>query len=389
MSENSYTLAFDFETSKVPHHMPYHHGSYASLLCTRRSTGETQEWWFTHDDKLPPTKDTINEIQQEFDGASRIIGHNIKFDLHWLQAIGIEYEHLNLYCTMVGEYLITGQRPESLRLSELCNKYNVPHKLDKVALYWDNGYDTHEIPVHILSEYCHRDVFVTHLIFFKQLKLLRKLSLIKLAKTEMELIKSIVAIESNGLKIDKENLTDMSKRATIELEALDKQLKAILGDINLGSNQQLSCALFGGVYKLDGTETVTKMYKAGPKKVTRKCKIDKKLTGIFKPTHELGKTGYYPVGADVIAGLKAKTDKQKLVKKLLQQRSNLAKLKSTYYDGLLEREIDGYVYGSVNQCLAVTGRFTSSNPNLQNMPRDKESGVKGSIVSRYKTKGES
>jgi len=378
-----YTLTFDFETSAVPKHMPYHPDSYATLLCTRRSTGEESEWWFIHNDKLPPTRETIAEIQTEFDGASRIIGHNIKFDLHWLRAVGIQYEHLNLYCTMVGEYIIMAQKPDTLKLSELCQKYNLPSKLDKVATYWESGYETTEIPTHILAEYCHRDVLSTQLLFLKQLPLLRDKGLTKLAKVEMELIKSIVDIEYNGLKLDTNKLTSASENATIKLKQLDKQLTSILGDINLGSNQQLSCALFGGTYKKDGIETVTKLYKAGPKRITRKCKIDVVCKGIFKPEQELGKTGYYSVDANVITNLKTKTQQQKLVKQLLKERANISKLKSTYYDGLLSKEIDGYVHGNINQCLAVTGRFTSSSPNLQTMPRDKNTQVKRSIISRY------
>ncbi len=382
----SYSLVFDFETSKVPEHMPYHPNSFPTLLCTRRSDGTIKEWWFSHTEKEPSNVHQLQEIQNEFDGAIRIVGHNIKFDLHWLKAIGIHYDHLNLYCTQVAEYLIEKQQPQSLKLSELCKKYNIPNKLEDVSVYWNSGFNTDEVPAELLLDYCHRDVLATQCLFRKQIPILKKLNLVQLAKLEFELIKSIVEIEVNGLKLN----TDLLRKTVIEtekqLQIYDQQLKRLLGvDINLGSNQQLSSALFGGKFLQDSTETITKYYKYGPKEITRKCKKEVVLDGIgFKPTGDVGKTGYYSVGADVITSLRCTNKLQKTVKKLLIERTKLSKLQSTYYEGFLNKEINGYLYPTINQTIAVTGRFTSSNPNGQNLPRGRST-VKRSIISRFET----
>ena len=109
------------------------------------------------------------------------------------------------------------------------------------------------------------------------------------------------------------------------------------------------------------------------------------LDGIgFKPTGDVGKTGYYSVGADVITSLRCTNKLQKTVKKLLIERTKLSKLQSTYYEGFLNKEINGYLYPTINQTIAVTGRFTSSNPNGQNLPRGRST-VKRSIISRFET----
>ena len=150
---------------------------------------------------------------------------------------------------------------------------------------------------------------------------------------ELPLVWVLASMEINGVLIDKPRLTDFNEGLKVNIDVLEKEIYALAGEeFNLNSPKQLGVILF------------EKMGMKPPKKT---------------------KTGY-STNAEVLEKL---SEEHEIVRKILEYRQ-LAKLKSTYGDGLLAviDEATGRVYSKFNQTVTVTGRISSQDPNLQNIP---------------------
>ena len=126
-------LVLDFETTKIPAFRPWHPGAYpVSLHMKWLEDGTEKEWVFNHSELLeqPAQHIQIAEIQKEIDKADRLIAHNMKFDLQWLWKMGISTAGKRLYCTMVGDYLINGQRRIGYNLDAVTARYGLGQKVD-------------------------------------------------------------------------------------------------------------------------------------------------------------------------------------------------------------------------------------------------------------------
>ena len=358
-------IAIDVETTMAPKHYPWIDG--ASLVCVSiaRDDGHTRTWFFDHPerDRYNPNttfQDLSREIMEELSCAKRVIGHNLKFDFHWLRAIGVDLSTTTLYCTMIGEYIVNAQRKsEGISLSELSQKYGLPMKKDKVKIYWDAGADTWEVPAHILKNYCEQDTANALALFHKQVPRIRSQRQEKLVSLEMEMLKCVADMEFNGMSIDTELLSRYNSVYGEELEQLDEEFKELLSIENPDSPDQLSKALYG----------------FGEEK------------GVFNPVKfdisPLKKDGYYSVAMPELAKLKGRTPEQKHILEMLTKRSRLQQLKSTYFEGLAKHVDNGMIHHTINQCITVTGRTSCSRPNLQNQPRGNTGPVKECFVSRY------
>jgi len=162
------------------------------------------------------------------------------------------------------------------------------------------------------------------------------------SEVEMPLVPVIVDMQRAGVKLDVETLTRMSRQLGERLGELQTEIEAYVGRaININSTQQLSVVLFD--------------------------EMDLAL-----PWMRRGKSGHYSTAADVLEKIR---DKHPVVELILEHRQ-LSKLKGTYVDALpaLVNPRTGRVHTSYNQTGSVTGRFSSSNPNLQNIPIRTEQG---------------
>jgi len=146
--------------------------------------------------------------------------------------------------------------------------------------------------------------------------------------------------------------------------------------------------------KRQGEEWVIREYSYYSKYYPRKCIVEEYRDGIgFEPPKgsELKKRGYYSTDKGTLSQLRCKNKKQKLVKKLLAERSKLTKALSTLDGkdpkddkGLIKKvQSDGCLHSQYNQTVARTGRLSSKSPNGQNLPREGTSPIKESIVPRY------
>lgn len=368
-------IGFDVETTKAPRHFPWSRGSYLVCLSLARDDGVTKSWLFNHPDNDKPMAVSVSEIISEFKNAKRLVAHNIKFDLLWLLQYGFPIMPYRVYCTQVAEYLLRAQRAErgELTLEELSKHYGIPDKIDKVKAFWDSGYETDEIPSSILLPYCEQDCLNTLAIYQKQVGQLVRNKQIPLATLQFELAKTLATIEYNGMMVDRILISKYQQEYGEKIEEIDKELLKLLEEeagvniahFNMASRDDVSAALYGGVCKYPDTEIVTRELKGGRiKEYERKCVREYEVKGLgFKPEGETAKEGVYKTDSETLKGLKCKTPAQRRFVSLIQERSKLAKLKGTYFDGLLDRmEEDGRVHPSLNQTIARTGRLTSSNP---------------------------
>ena len=170
---------------------------------------------------------------------------------------------------------------------------------------------------------------------------------------EMPLVPVLATMEANGVKIDSDNLKQISEQQALEIKGIENQIFEAAGtEFNIASPKQLGEVLFD------------KMGIKAPAKKT--------------------KTGQYPTGEEVLMKI---IDKHPIIQQILDYRG-LTKLKSTYVDALpaLISKEDGLVHTSYNQAVTATGRLSSTNPNLQNIPvrTDKGREIRKAFVPRDK-----
>ena len=196
------TCYLDVETSKTPNHYPWSSNSFLSCVGIINADQERKIYWFNHRD-IDITKinykEQIREIQAVIDSHTRLVGHNLAFDLLWLWHIGIDTSKIKCYDTQVGAYIISGQTRKMVSLNEECEYYKIPTKIDRVKMYWENGIDTDEVPIDLLSEYLFQDLYCTQGVFLKQARDIKRLKLGTIIKLNMELMPILAEIKYNGM----------------------------------------------------------------------------------------------------------------------------------------------------------------------------------------------
>jgi DNA polymerase-1 len=360
-------IAIDVETTKAPNHFPWSKDSALVCLSMAKDDGTLRTWFFNHPcrNKYHPDQtyaESLEEIQNEINASDRIIAHNLKFDYHWMRHMGLDLSSVPLYCTMVVEYNINAHyKQEGISLRELCKKYGIPEKKDKVKIYWDAGADTWEVPAEILRVYCEQDTINALALFSKQVPRILGSNLSKIISLEMETLRCIADMERNGMTVDSEQLSMYNELYTKDLEVIDERLRTCLSIENPDSPDQLSKGLFG--------------YKD-----THQPLFDAKKFGVTAASKE----GLFSVAVPEILKLKAKTPEQRRILDDLRDRSRLSQLQSTYFRGLQKFVDGGVIHHTINQCITVTGRTSCSRPNLQNQPRGNTGPVKKCFTTRWR-----
>lgn len=276
------------------------------------------------------------------DPSKSFWGHHMKYDYHVLQNVGITLSNIG-FDTILASYIIQADT----RLHNLDNL--VLERFGKVKIPIDSllgkGKKTvtmKKVPIEKVCLYCCEDIdYTTRLknLFEKELKT-RQLEELYYS-IELPLLLVLAKMERRGIYVDIPYLKTMSEEANIKLKALEEEIVALAGEeFNLKSPKQLSEILFN------------KLQIKPPKKTT---------------------TGF-STNQDVLESLK---NEYPIAKKLIEYRL-LEKLRSTYIDSL-PGEINPRthrIHCSFNQSVAATGRLSSQNPNLQNIPIRSEIGRK-------------
>jgi len=361
-------LSVDCETTTFNKGNPYDYRNY--LVC------------FAYNNTCHrPDKESLALLQKEIYDAGLIIGFNFKFDLHWLRNHGVDFSDKRIWDCQIAEYILSRQTIKYPSLTNALLKYKLAPKQDKVKAYWDQGFQTDQIPWEILSEYNIIDTQQTLALFKEQWKASnpQQRRLILLCGQDLKVLQEM---EQNGLCVDLEacqiNMYEKEKEIK-ELEAdITKTIPNI--PINFNSGDHISALLYGGTICED-VRRVVGVYKTGLKTGLPRVKIDiitHTLPGIVKPIKksELKKEGAWSTAEPTLRQLKDKTG---TVTKLLEI-AKLNKIKEVYASFI---EINSKycwppnkIYGTFNQVTTATGRLSSTKPNLQNMGEEMQKLVK-------------
>ena len=273
------------------------------------------------------------------DEKIRKCGQNIKYDWLVLRRNGINMEGVD-FDSMVAAYLVNPSSRQ-YNIDALAMEYLHIQKIPTRELIGTgkNQISMADVPLDKISEYACEDAdaaFQLRSVLEPKLKAAKTLDLFK--NVEVPLVRVLVEMEENGVALDTDLLADMSKDMERQLSSIQDEIYRLAGEtFNINSTQQLGSILF------------------------EKLKVHEEVGG-RKPRRT--KTGY----ATDVRVLESLSD-HPLPQKLLEYRQ-LMKLKSTYVDALpkLINPETGRVHASFNQAVAATGRLSSSNPNLQNIP---------------------
>lgn len=360
-------------------------------------SGERWTWFLNHCRATKTQRQCIEEIQEVVNNHDRVIAHNLSFDLKWLWALGIDTSDSLMWCTLVAEYVLEYQpRIQDLSLDDLCGRYGLPPKKDKVKVYWDAGIETDDIPADLLQVYCEQDAMNALLVYNLQAPRVVEREIIPLISVEMESAAVFAEMECNGMLVDVEGSKQRAQEADVELASINIRLCKLL-DIDAVTSQKLSAGLFGGDLSYEYREQITDeegnpvLYKSGSKKglpKTRKAVGVRHLKGIgFNPKlfgiPEMATPGTYSTSKVYLPNLKARTPKQKEVLELIDRESKISKLLSGYYLSFPQLAVGGVVHPNLNQAITRTGRMSCSQPNLQNVPRGNTGPVKKLFISRF------
>ena len=339
-----------------------------------------------------PYRAYLEKIQSQINEAEILVGFNIKFDLHWLRKYGINFMGKRVWDCQLVHFILTGQQNPYPSLNSVAAYYDLGSKLDVVAQeYWGNKIDTPNIPRDILEEYLIGDLQLTQKVYEKQREEIASHAkgmqrLISLHNQDLLILQEM---EYNGLLFDEEQSNILAKELEEQIKKIDEILYEYhsLVEFNPNSTEHLSSFLYGGTITVKRKEVVG-VFKTGARAGQQKERWVEheinfeKLVNPLKGS-ELEKEGYYSTDEQTLKSLKG-SKKAKEIIELLLHRAILEKRLSAYYKGLVDLRKDmnwheGRLYGQLNQCVARTGRLSSSKPNLQNFDGE----IKTLFRSRY------
>lgn len=330
-----------------------------------------------------PNDGGTEALRESIAGAEVIVGFNLKYDLHWLRRCNIPFEGKRLWCVQVAEFLLGRQQTPYPSLEGTATKYNLGHKGGGPAEYWANGVNTHEIPKPILAEYACQDVNLTEQAYLLQLELIPAPTFYSLYMQDLQTLQEM---EWNGLHYDKElSLRRAQELATEKLQLQDKlKLYHNVPGFNWASSHHLSALLYGGeIIQIEKEPDghFKSGLKAGQPKFRNTQKVYR-LPRIYKPIRgsETQTQGVWSVEETYLRSL---TGSKELIDSTLKIKE-IDKKVNTYYRGLPELHErmnwePKIIHTQLNQCVARTGRLSSSKPNLQNL----EDSVQEIFTTRY------
>ena len=270
------------------------------------------------------------------------IGQNIKYDLLVLQNYGVQLKG-ELFDTMIAHYVMQPELRHNMDyLAEIYLKYNTIKIEELIGPKGKNQKNMRDLTPEEIYKYACEDADITLKLKNKLAEELKTNNAEELFyQVEMPLVPVLAYMERNGVKLDTEALKQTSEQLTAKLNKLEKEIYEAAGsEFNISSPRQVGEVLF------DHLQIVQKAKKT--------------------------KSGQYSTSEEVLESLRGK---HPIVEMILEYRG-IKKLLSTYIDALpqLINPKTGKIHTSFNQTVTATGRLSSSNPNLQNIPIRDENG---------------
>lgn len=307
------------------------------------SVEEGEAYYIAISPKFEEAKKQVEIFRQIFENDKiEKIGQNIKYDIIVLKKYGIHMKG-KLFDTMIAHYLLNPELRHNMDyMAEAYLKYKTIHIDELIGARGKNQKNMRDLAPIQIRDYACEDADVTLKLKNILEKEIEKNDLVNLLyNIEFPLIYVLADMEFAGVRLDTKALKESSESLTKELENIEQEIYKLAGtELNINSSRQVGEVLFD------------------------------KLKIIDKPKKT--KTGQYTTSEEVLVSIK---DAHPIVTKILEYRG-LKKLLSTYIDALpqLINKKDGKVHTSYNQTVTATGRLSSSNPNLQNIPIRDEQG---------------
>jgi len=297
-------------------------------------------WYVPVPESQEEAQTVVNEFKSLFENpAIRKIGQNLKFDMLVLLQYGIHTTGA-LFDTMLAHYLLQPEQRHNLNyLSEKYLDYS-PVEIETLIGKSDrNQMNMRQAPLEKIAKYAAEDADIALQLQQRLEKELEKSGITALAKTiEMPLVKVLADMEATGVKIDVHSMETFGKTLNVDSEKLEEEIYQLAGmRFNIASPKQLGDVLFVRLKLSEGEKTAKKT-----------------------------KTKQFSTNEEVLSALEGK---HPIVSKILEYRG-LKKLQNTYVDALpkLINPRTGRIHTSFNQAVTATGRLSSTDPNLQNIP---------------------
>ncbi|MDG1038824.1 MAG: DNA polymerase I [Polaribacter sp.] len=298
------------------------------------------------------TKIILEEFRPFFESNIEKVGHNVKYDIKVLSNYGMPVKG-KLFDTMIAHYLINPDMRHNMDiLSETYLNYQPVSITELIGKKGKNQLSMRVVPIADQTEYAVEDADITFQLKEHFTKELESGNVTKLFnEIELPLVSVLTAMEIEGINLNTDFLKELSFVLTDDINRLEKNIYEQAGEeFNIASPKQLGIVLF------EKMELVKK-----PKKT---------------------KTGQYKTGEDILSAL---AKEHKIIRDIQEYRQ-YKKLLSTYVDAL-PNEVNpktGRIHTQYMQAVAATGRLSSNNPNLQNIPIRTERGkeVRKSFIPR-------
>ena len=345
--QNQTSVCFDTETTGID-------ALNAELVGMSFSWQKGEAFYVPFPENQEEAQVLVDKFKPFFENESiEKIGQNIKYDLKILSHYGVQIKG-KLFDTMIAHYLINPDMRHNMDvLSETYLKYSPKSIEDLIGKKGKNQKSMRDVALEEIKEYAAEDADVTFQLKQNFSPILDKAETKKLFdEIEIPLIPVLAAMELEGINLDVPFLKEMSVEMAKESSELEQKIYETAGEkFNLASPKQLGDVLFD------------KMKIGGAKQ---------------KKT----KTGQYATGEEILSYL---ANDNPIVKDILDWRQ-MVKLQSTYIDAL-PNQVDkktGRVHTDYMQTVAATGRLSSNNPNLQNIPIRTERGrlIRKAFIAR-------
>lgn len=315
----------------------------ARLVGMSFATAEGKAYWVPVPQDDSEARRRVEIFRPIFEDKEKIIiGHNLKYDIMVMMNYDVELRG-RLRDTMVAHYLVDPEMKHSLDyLAEVLLDYQTIHIEELIGPRGPKQKNMADLAPEQITDYAAEDADVALKLYNLLMPKLKEIDVVRLYEdVEMPLVSVLARMERTGVIIDNAALSEAANRLNAKLTEIEQQIRELAGaDININSPRQIGELLFDKL-RLDDKPRKTK-------------------------------TGQYVTDEETLNRL---SHRHEVVRLILDYREN-KKLLSTYIEALpkLVNKKTGRVHTSFNQTVTATGRLSSSNPNLQNIPIRYEQG---------------
>lgn len=334
--KKSKSFCFDTETTGID-------ANAAELVGMSFSIKPHEAWYVPVPENYEEARSIVNEFKNVFeDDAIEKTGQNIKYDISIIRWYDVEVKG-KLFDTMIAHFLIQPDMRHNMDvLAETYLNYSPVPIETLIGKKGKGQLSMRDVELEKIAQYAAEDADITLQLRHKLEPELKSSGVNELfEKVEMPLVRVLAAMEAEGVKLDKDALKELSEQLEKDIHSVEGEIQEMAGTkFNVSSPKQVGEVLF------------------------------EKMKVVENPSKT--KTGQYSTAEDVLSKIE---NKHPVIKKILDYRE-LVKLKNTYVDVLPEmvNPRTGRIHTSYNQVVAVTGRLSSDNPNLQNIPIRTERG---------------